>query len=41
MQTQKDSEFIFVSAYLHSGKGLKATNLELLGAVAALQQKHQ
>ena len=41
VQTQKDSEFIFVSAYLHSGKGLKATNLELLGAVAALQQKHQ
>ena len=37
VQTQGDSEFIFVSAYLHSGKGLKAINLELLGAVAALQ----
>ena len=41
VQLQNDTEFIFISAYLHSGRGLKAVNLELLGAVAALQQKHQ
>ena len=41
IQIASDTEFIFVSAYLHSGKGLKQQNLELLGAVAALQQQYQ
>ena len=41
IQIKPDTEFILASTYLHSGKGLKQANLEILGAIAALQQKHQ
>ena len=40
-QIDGEAEIIFVSSYLHSGRGLKQQNLELLGAVAAAQHLHQ
>ena len=39
VQTQHEAEIIFVSAYLHSGRGLKQMNLELLGDIASLQRR--
>ena len=41
IQISEDTEFVFLSVYLHSGRGLKQPNLELLGAVAAIQEQHQ
>ena len=39
VQIPSESEFLFASAYLHSGRGLKQVNLELLGSIAAQQRK--
>ena len=39
VQLRQESEIVVVSAYLHSGKGLKQPNLELLGNIAALQRQ--
>ena len=39
VQIPNESEFLFASAYLHSGRGLKQVNLELLGSIAAQQRK--
>ena len=41
VQVQGEREIIVVSAYLHSGRGFKLPRLELLGAIASLQDKHQ
>ena len=39
VQVQNEAEIIFASVYLHSGKGLKQVNLELLGVLAAAQRQ--
>lgn len=39
VQAQLEAEIVFVSAYLHSGRGTKQPNLELLGNIAALQRQ--
>ena len=40
VQLPGEQEFLMVSAYLHSGRGLKLPNLELIGAIASLQEEY-